>query len=71
MNPTDRVTKKNQPEKNPMRKEPLKRRETTQPDVNPIFWGEFILHYPYAYAVSCTTRTLTRCPAIQDAATLG
>jgi hypothetical protein len=23
-----------------------------QPDENPIFWGEFILHYPYAYAVS-------------------
>jgi len=34
----------------------VKRWETTLPDVNPIFWGEFILHYPYAYAVAWRSR---------------
>src|ERR1700730_244423 len=56
-----RVTKKYQPDTNPMSGEPVKRWQTTQPDANPRFWACFILHYPVVRYAECLA---VRCAVI-------
>ncbi len=47
-----RVRKNEKPDNNPIVDQPIKRGHEREPEDNPIVLGRFILHYPYAYAVT-------------------